>query len=244
MKVFRQPSYVLHTRPYAESSLLVDMFSRDHGRCMLLAKGARRQKNAQRGVLLPFKPLLSGWSGKGTLPILTAADATGHLPNLSGYGLHAGLYANELILKMLHRFDEHCSLFDAYDEAVRRLAAGTDPAETLRKFEKQLLQETGFGLILDHDVITGEVIRADSKYHYLPESGPVEVAALGDGAGVAVLGSTLQAMQADQFPTERARQEARRLTRTLIQFQLGQKELRSRRVLRQVLRYRKSLLSS
>lgn len=239
MKVFRQPAYVLHTRPYSETSLLVDVFSRDHGRCMLLAKGARRQKNAQRGILLPFKPLLTGWSGKGALPVLTSVEATGHLPELRGNALHAGWYANELVLRMLHRFDEHASLFDAYDAAVRALAAGADAAESLRLFEKHLLQETGFGLILDHDVETGEAIIPDTDYRYRLESGPVMSSSVtAANGGVRVRGSTLREMDAGEFRSLRSRQEARRLNRDLIRVQLGHRELRSRKVLQQILRYR------
>ncbi len=236
MKVNRQPAYVLHARPYAESSLLVDVFSRDHGRCMLLAKGARRRKGGQRGILMPFKPLLVGWSGKGALPVLTAAEATAHLPEIAGFGLHAGLYANELLLKLLHRFDGHEKLYFAYDVAVQRLAAGADPGETLRIFEKQLLGEIGFGLILDRDVETGEAIDPSVQYVYLPQSGPAASPATGL-PGIAVSGATLRELDGEEFRSQRSRSEARQLIRELIRHQLGGRELRSRRVFRQLLQY-------
>ena len=238
MKVNRQPAFVLHARPYAESSLLVDVFSRDHGRCMLLAKGARRQKNGQRGILMPFKPLLVGWSGKGALPVLTAAEATAHLPEISGLGLHAGLYANELLLKLLHRFDEHEQLYFAYEDAVRRLSSGANPGETLRIFEKQLLRETGFGLILDHDVGTGAAIDPSVQYVYTPQSGPVAAPAAG-ASGIDVRGATLKELDGEVFESQRSRAEARRLIRELILHQLGGRELRSRRVFRQLLNYQR-----
>ncbi|MDE0095099.1 MAG: DNA repair protein RecO [Gammaproteobacteria bacterium] len=235
MKVNRQPAYVLHARPYAESSLLVDVFSRDHGRCMLLAKGARRRKGGQRGILMPFKPLLIGWSGKGALPVLTAAEATAHLPEIAGFGLHAGLYANELLLKLLHRFDGHEKLYFAYDVAVQRLASGADPGETLRIFEKQFLREIGFGLILDHDVETGKAIDPSVQYVYLPQSGPV--ASPAGSPGITVRGATLRELDGEEFRSQKSRSEARQLIRELIRHQLGGRELRSRRVFRQLLLY-------
>ncbi len=238
MKVNRQSAYVLHTRPYAESSLLVDVFSRDHGRCMLLAKGARRQKGGQRGTLMPFKPLLIGWSGKGALPVLTSAETTAHLTEISGFGLHAGLYANELLLKLLHRFDEHARLYFAYDDAVHRLSSGADPGETLRIFEKQLLREIGFGLILDHDVETGEAIDPSVQYVYLPQSGPVASPAKG-AVGIDVRGATLRELDGEVFRSQRSRSEARQLIRELILHQLGGRELRSRRVFRQLLLFQR-----
>lgn len=241
MKVNRQPAYVLHARPYGETSLLVDVFSRDHGRCMLLAKGARRQKNGQRGILMPFKPLLIGWAGKGTLPVLTAAEATAHLPEISGPGRHAGLYANELLLKMLHRFDEHARLFLAYEHAVHGLSSDADPGEILRIFEKQLLREIGFGLILDHDVKTGEAIDPSVRYVYSPQSGPVAKPAAGV-SGVDVQGATLRELDDGVFLSERTRSESRRLIRELIRHQLGGRELRSRRVFHQLLRYQRRRL--
>ncbi len=237
MKIYRQPAYVLHARSYSESSLLVDVFSRDHGRCMLIAKGARRQKRGQRGVLLPFKPLLVGWSGKGQLPILIQVESTGYLTDIHGQALHSALYANELLLRLLHRFDPHEALFDAYDVAIRRLAAGADPGATLRVFEKHLLREIGFGLILDHDVLTGEAIDPAGDYAYTPESGPVILEDDGQ-PGVRITGLTLRELEQGEFSSERSRMEARRLIRNLLRQQLGGRELRSRRVLRQLMRYR------
>jgi len=97
---------------------------------------------------MPFAPLLMSWSGKGQLPVLTNAETLGYSPLFDGYALHSGYYLNELILKLLHRFDEHAELYDAYHQAIHKLTRGENPAVILRVFEKQLLKETGFGLIL------------------------------------------------------------------------------------------------
>lgn len=207
---------------------------------MLLAKGARRQKNGQRGILMPFKPLLLGWAGKGQLPILVQVESTAHLADIKGQSLHAGLYANELILKLLHRFDAHEDLFLGYDLAVHRLAEGTEPGGVLRVFEKRLLREIGFALILDHEATTGESIDVSANYAYAPDVGPLDRAHSGDTLGVPVSGLTLRELADECFSSNRSRAEARRLTRNLIQQQLGGRELRSRRVLRQVIHYRRA----
>ncbi len=236
MKNHHEPGYVLHTRPYTESSLLLDVFCRQFGRFMLLAKGARRQKSGMRGVLMPFKPLLLSWAGKGQLPILTAAESQGHLSDMLGKQLHAAYYANELILKLLHRFDAHQDLYDSYDHTVRTLTEGEDAGTLLRVFEKSLLQEIGFGLILDHDVETGEGINETANYRYVPQFGPV-VTEVANENGMQVSGQTLIAMREECFKTSESRQQARILTRNLITQQLGGRELRCRKVMNQILRY-------
>ena len=207
---------------------------------MLLAKGARRQKNGQRGILMPFKPLLLGWSGKGQLPVLVQAESTAHLADIQGQSLHAGLYANELLLKLLHRFDAHEDLFFGYDQAVHGLAEGKEPGELLRVFEKRLLREIGFALILDREAATGESIDVSANYAYAPDVGPLDRRQSEGVHGVPVSGLTLQELADECFTSNRSRAEARRLTRNLLQQQLGGRELRSRRVLRQVIRYRRT----
>ena len=232
-----EPGYVLHTRPYKESSLLIDVFTRHHGRFMLLAKGARRVKRSQRGIVMPFKPLLFSWSGRGQLPVMTAVEATAHIAEFNLQTIQSGCYINELVLKMLHRYDEHAVLFDHYDVAIHDLASGIEQSSVLRIFEKQLLKEAGFGLILDHDSDTGAAIESEASYCYLPEQGPIrETAQI--SAGLNIDGKTLLALEDEQFPTDRVRTQARQLTRALIARQLDGKPLRSRNVLQQVLRYR------
>ena len=205
---------------------------------MVLAKGARRQKSGMRGVLMPFKPLLLSWSGKGQLPILIAAESQGFVGDLVGRQLHAGYYINELILKLLHRFDEHKDLYDAYDKTVRSMITNKDVNVQLRLFEKKLLQEIGFGIILDHDVESGKTIEETSSYRYLPQFGPV-VAGDTNQAGLQISGKTLIAFKNEHLLSVESERQARLLTRNLIDQQLGGKELRSRRIMRQILRYQK-----
>ena len=160
-RVSQQPAFILHTRPYRETSLLVDLFTREHGRFSLISKGCKRKASRPAGLYFPFRPLLVSWAGKGELPTLTGIEQGLHHPLPGMAGQQAGYYVNELLLKLLHRHDPHEALFDLYSELVDRLVEGADIAIHLRLFEKHLLGEIGFGLVLDHDVETGEEIRSD-----------------------------------------------------------------------------------
>lgn len=234
-RVDGQAAYVLHLHPYSETSLVVDVFSRDHGRVPLLARGARRPRSAMRGVLMSFQPLELGWFGGGEVKTLAKAEWLGGMPLLGGRCLLLGYYLNELLLKMLPREDAHAALFDAYAAALRALAAGSDDAPELRRFEKTLLRELGYGLTLETDVETGQPVVADRQYAFLIERGPV-AARVGAGATAsgaenpALSGKTLLDMAADDYSDPRTRLESRRLMRQLISHHLGGKSLQSRRV--------------
>ena len=184
---------------------------------------------------MPFKPLLLSWSGKGDLPILTGIEQPGFTSPLSGMGIACGCYINELILKLLHRHDAHEALFEKYQEQMLNLSEQRDPFVVLRVFEKHLLKEIGFALILDHDAESGAAIRHDRSYRYLPEKGPVLAASHDNGA---ISGSTLIALRKEEFPTRENHRQATRLTRYLIDLQLNGKPLRTRRVIREMKRFR------
>ena len=234
MKVHRQSGAILHQRPYRESSLLVDLFTRNYGRFMVIAKGCRRHKSRTQGLFMPFRPLLLGWAGMGKLPVLTSIEQPRFCARLDSVNLACGYYMNELILKLLHRHDPHEVLYDKYQEAIAGLLEDRDPDTVLRVFEKHFLQEIGFGLVLDHDVETGEAICEDRQYRYYSEKGPVQV--LGNHHSV-ISGGTLTALRLEQFHSAEQHVQARRLMRFLIDRQLSGAPLRSRRVLREIRRY-------
>ena len=241
VKVEQQAAYLLHRRPYSETSLLLDIFSRDHGRLALIAKGCRKKKTQAQGLFLPFKPLLVSWTGKGELPILTSIEHQGFLPLPDKTGINCGYYVNELLLKLLHRHDSHEALFGRYNSFFYSLSKGKDPNSMLRIFEKHLLQEIGFGLVLDHDVETGEIILGHHDYQYIPQKGPV---ATTNTQTANISGETLIALQMESFASETQKREARGLTRMLIDLQLNGKELRSRRVIREMKRVEKQVQPS
>ena len=209
----------------------MEVFTREFGRLTLIAKGCKRKKTQPQGLFLPFKPLLIGWAGKGEMPILTGIEQPGFTPPLSGTRISCGYYINELILKLLHRHDAHEALFEKYQEQMLALTDHQDPFVVLRIFEKYLLREIGFGLILDHDVKTGAAIRHDMNYRYFPEKGPALAASHENDI---ISGSTLIALDKEQFRTREEQRQASWLTRYLIALQLNGKSLRTRRVIREM----------
>src|SRR5688500_4756938 len=175
-----EPGFVLHTYPYKETSLIVELFTRRFGRVALLARGARRPRSAMRGMLLSFHPLRLSFSGSAELGNLTAVDWAGALQPLAGQGLMCGFYLNELLLRLLPRDDPHEALFDAYAEALKELSEGSLHPAVLRGFEKRLLAELGYAPLLDRDAAS-RPIDPEALYMYEPERGPSPVDAAHSG---------------------------------------------------------------
>ncbi len=228
MRVHQQPGFVLHTRAYRESSLLVEAFTRDYGRLCLLSKGARRLKSGMRGVLYPFQSLLLSWAGKGELPILAAAEPDRRFLDLTGDERICAFYINELLMYLLHRYDSHPGLFDRYRQVLHTLSASSDREWLLRFFEKQLLRELGYALILDQDAQTGDAIDPKANYHYVPELGAIK----DDGKvydGIVIKGAALIALEREEPADEEVKQECKRLMRIMLGRHLGQRVLHSRR---------------
>lgn len=226
-RIDNQAAYVLHTWPYRETSLLVELFTRHYGRLMVVARGARRPKSDLRGVLLAFQPLLVSWFGKGEVRTLHDADWEGGLPQLKGEALLCAFYLNELLLRLLHRDDPHEALFDSYAKTLIHLSHGSDPATILRRFELSLLAQLGYGLRLDEEV-DGTPIQAQSQYHYLNERGPVLARA---NEGGTFKGQTLLDCARDDFSDPATRSQARRLLRQVLHHHLGPEPLQSRLLL-------------
>jgi DNA repair protein RecO (recombination protein O) len=222
--------YLLHTYPYSETSLILDVFSRDHGRLPLLARGARRPRSALRGVLLGFQRLELGWFGGGEVKTLAKAEWFGGTPLLKGRCLLLGYYLNELLLKLLPREDPHPALFDTYVEAVAALAHGAGDAPELRRFEKSLLKEIGYGLTLEQDA-NGQAVSVDRQYSYLVERGLVLADRVDRNEGGHIFsGKTLLDLAADDYSDPRTLSESKLLMRQLVSHQLGGQALQSRRV--------------
>jgi DNA repair protein RecO (recombination protein O) len=227
-----QPAFVLHSYPFRETSLIIETFTRDRGRVALVARGARRPKSALRGVLLAFQPLLLSWSGKTELRTLHKAEWEGGYTPLKGLALICGFYLNELLLNLLPRDDPHEYLFAAYRETLDALGRSDEHAVSLRCFEKTLLRELGYGLMLDRDAETGAPIRAELHYSYVMEHGPV--VSRGDGVqnGVELSGQTLIDMQSDRYTSAASLQQSKVLMRALINRHLGDRILHTRQLLR------------
>ena len=230
-KVDAQPAFVLHAYPYSETSLIIDVFSRDFGRVALLARGARRPRSVLRGVLLAFQPLELAWAGRGEVQTLMKAEWQGGQPLLAGKSLFCGYYLNELLMNLLPREDAHARLFAVYAETLRRFADGAQESD-LRCFERALLQELGYGLLLETDA-EGVAVEVDGDYAYEIERGPVRLQRPG-GSAFSVSGRTLIDLAREDFSDPRSLSEAKQLMRTLIGHYTGGRSLASRRIFREL----------
>jgi DNA repair protein RecO (recombination protein O) len=226
MRISLEPSYILHSRPYRETSLLLEALSRAHGRVGLIARGARGARSRWKSLLQPFRPLLLSWSQKGELGTLTAADQVASPPPMHGESLFCGLYANELTTRFLQRSDPHPELFEHYRALVGELAAGVQPQPLLRLYEANLLQSAGFGLQLEHEHGSSDGIQASAWYVYLPESGPRRRDPEAGTQQNLVSGAALLALKSGKIE-DRHLKELKALMRQLIRYHLGDRPLNS-----------------
>ena len=261
--------YVLHTYPYRETSLILQVWTEKHGRLGLVAKGARRPKSASRGVLIPFQPLALDWFGRGELRTLKTAEPSGPATPLSGQSLLSAFYLNELLLKLTTRDDPHEGLFAAYHRAVTDLRAisraklvsesNSEHDErikskfvsdtnylvepVLRRFELRLLQELGYALELAREAGTHAPIVAEREYLYVVERGPV-AAPEGDGSpanAVRLRGATLLDLDRGALEDAATVAQAKQLMRLLINHSLNGQQLATRAMVRDLQRLEDSL---
>jgi DNA repair protein RecO (recombination protein O) len=231
MRVLQEPGFVLHTRAFRESSLLLEVLSRNHGRVGLVAKGAKSARSRWRNMLQPFRPLLVGWNQKGELGTLTGAEEVASLPPLQGESLMCGLYANELLIRFLHRSDPHPEVFGHYRVLISSLAAGEQTQPMLRVFERDLLQSVGLGLQLEWEQGGQKELAEDAWYEYIPESGPIRRNPGKDTDTTLISGKALVALRTGQIGANQQR-ELKLLMRRLIRYHLGDKPLASHELFR------------
>lgn len=233
-RVQLEPAFLLHHRPYRDSSRIVEFYARDHGRVSLFAKGVRRAGSPLAAVLQPFTRLLISWSGPGDGGVLTGAELVGQPATLPPARLMSGFYLNELLLKLLPRQDAHGELYDAYSLALDELrATGADEARPLRLFEKRLLESLGYGVDYTHVLADGGSVEAGAYYHVRPERGVLGVAEPSDAPGI-YRGEHLLSLAAEELADAASLQAARRLLRAQLDASLEGRELTSRTVARAV----------
>lgn len=230
MRVLLQPAFVLHRRPYRDTSLLLEVFSRDHGRVGLVARGAAGPRSRLKGLLQPFASLLLSWAGAGELATLTAAEETGLPAPLPPHRVLAGLYINELLIRLLPRLDPHPSLFAAYPLLLAELTMASSEEPPLRRFEKCLLDELGYGLTLDCEVVSGTPIVAEEQYCYVLDQGPLAVGSF--EGGVPISGRGLLALRDGVLTDPAVLREVKRLTRAALAVQLRGRALKTRELYR------------
>jgi len=228
-RVLGQPGFVLHSYPYKETSLIVDMFTRDHGRIGVVAKGAKRPLSKLRGVLQTFQPLSISFSGKSELRTLIDADWVGGMLPLEKTALLCGFYLNELLVKLLARDDPHPKLFDHYVATLNELAHNEPAQIVLRKFERALLKETGVAADLMRDTGTRARVEPGELYVVDPERG-ARMARMGDTWPV-VTGKTLIDMENEHYGDPQTQAQSKQLMRFLLAYHLGGAPLNTRQIL-------------
>jgi DNA repair protein RecO (recombination protein O) len=231
IRVSLEPAWILHHYPYRDSSLLVEVFSQQHGRIGLVARGARSAKARWYGHLQILRPLLLSWNIRGDLGTLTGVENRKAAQQLPARKVLSACYLNELLMRLLTRHDPHPELFVAYEQAIQGLESGEEPV--LRVFEKRLLQALGYGLLLDHEADSGAPVERDSRYEYQLERGPVPCVQT-KADGIYLHGSSLLALQNDSLTDSKACKEVKRLMRAALGLYLGSRPLKTREVLRQL----------
>ena len=235
IRVADEPAFVLHSIPYKETSLILDVFTRQYGRMALIAKGAKRPHSTLRPVLQRFQPLLVSWSGKSELRPLTKSEWVGGTPSLVGDALLCGFYLNELLVKFLAREDEYEKLYDRYTETISALSnlefESKGLEEILRPFELALLQETGYAAALDRCVETNEAPVLDQHYVYQPERGVRPVQADDPGHWPTLAGRSLLAISVGDFSAPETLSESKQLMRFLLSLHLQDQVLTTRQIL-------------
>jgi len=233
-RVHQEPAWLLHHRPFRDSSRILDVLCRDHGRLSLVARGCRSAGSKLKGVLRPFMPLRLSWVMRSDMGTLTGAEVNGAPVALTGDALLSGYYVNELVLHLLHRHDPQPELFSVYGQTIGRLNAVGDPAAALRRFELEALALLGYAVVLDHDTGTGLALRPGERYEYRVPEGPVPA---GERAGPLVFsGSELEAIARQEFSVPGTLANAGRLLKSVIAWHLNGRELKSRKVLREMRR--------
>jgi DNA repair protein RecO (recombination protein O) len=229
-RVAEQPAFVLHSYPYRETSLIIDVLTRDHGRLALVAKGAKRAHSALRGVLQTFQPLAISWTGKSEMRTLTGAEWVGGMLPLSGGALLCGFYVNELLVKFCAREDPYPRLFHHYVVTLTRLAHDEPAVQVLRSFERVLLREMGYALALDRTVAR-KAVTAEGRYVFDPERGVREASADLPSHWPVISGQTLLDMERDDYHLAQTVVQSKTLMRFLLNTYLGGTPLATRQIL-------------
>ena len=234
MRVESEPGFILHTIPYRETSLLVDIFTLNHGRLRCVAKGFRKpNKKGIAKTLFPYSEHHFQWQGRGELKTLTQADPIQAPVFLKQESLFVGLYINELLYKLLHQNDPHQSLYEFYRQLMTQQSTSEIQQPVLRRFEMLLLEELGYGLVLDAEAETGQAVSAESLYYYIPDQGLKLIQDQTADNPHAFSGADIMALCQGQLEQQSVLRAAKKLTRQVIDFYLDGKELNSRELYRQ-----------
>jgi len=232
-----QPAYVLHSRPFRDTSLIVDAWCMYTGRQTLLVKGARKAQGkqpAKRTLLQPFQPLQLSYGGRGEMRLLNHLEAAGVPLRLQGKALYSGIYINELVLRLLAIADPHPELFAYYQTGLSALQDIIDIESALRRFESRMLMELGYHVDLTCDMVTKAAVQEQASYRFTPLQGITEWSESPAAGEVSIPGSVLLELQAEGQLSQQARKVSKYIARANLDSLLGDRPLRSRELFRQL----------
>ena len=224
-----EPAFILHTRPYRDTSLLVELFTEQHGRLTCIAKGARGKRHAWRHILMPFQPLIAAFAGKGEILTLTHAESTGMPLNLQGKSLFCGFYLNELLLYLLAKQDASPQIFQLYVDTLIQLKNIEIIEVSLRYFERYLLSSLGYEIDFNFD-FNGKPIEHDKQYLFRFDQGFIAVTQQEVTTTALYQGEHLLAIAKDSYNDIVVLKQAKNIFSAKIQFLLGHKTLKSREI--------------
>ena len=223
-KVILHPAFVLHTRPYRDTSLLVELFTKQDGRLTVVARSARGMKSRFKWILMPFLPLLVSFSGKTDLRSLQQAEVNGQSYELKHDTLLSGFYLNELLMRLLHSHEAYPKVYQAYQNTLADLACSKMPEVELRLFEMCLLSNLGYGLHLDKTMGNDPVL-PEKQYAFEFGCGLCQAKANHPSN---FLGKNLLALHRGDLSNKEELRDAKRLLRPVLANLLGNKPLKSR----------------
>ncbi len=232
-RVQLQPAYVLHHRPYRDTSRILELFTRDPGRISVFARGARAARKTGASLvstLQPFNRLLVSWTARSEAGQLTGAEFDGAVSIMPPDRLVSGFYLNELLLKLFARHDSHPDVFALYAQTIESLKRDVNPTRALRLFEKRLLDAIGYGLALQHEFASGQPVEPRAAYHYRLEQGAVRVQGVAESATI-FSGAVLLALAHEDLDDPAMCAAARPLLRAALDRCLEGRELRTRQVM-------------
>lgn len=238
IRVDNEPAFILHQRDYRETSRLVELFTLNHGRVSVVAKGVRRQPKKGSQAIGLFQSYTTGWSGRGELMSLNRIEADSLATDLVGERLYCGLYVNEVLMRVLHYQEAHQQLYCHYSNLIAGLAVTDNLGLLLRQFELGLLTELGYGLVLDHEVAGGMAIDCDAMYDYVIDAGPRLLADRARVSGIAISGKCLVGLREGTLAVD-CQQSVRDLMRAAIDARLDGRPLVSRQMLQRMKRIQK-----
>ena len=227
-----EPAYLIHQRPYSETSQIINLFSRHYGRVDAIAKGSKRPKSKFKSFLQPFSPILVSWSGRSQLKTLRSVDiSSGKQSNVSRKHLMSAFYLNELILSFLTTADPYPDLFDAYSLAINNLSNADSSEIILREFEIQLLTEIGYAINFQTEAMSSKKIEPNLSYRFIAEEGFVS-SVTSSARDTLIKGSVIQSIDQKDFSQPQTMRAAKRIIRESVKYHLSGKELNTKKVVK------------